>query len=163
MARSDDNSRSPNDATAGDATSAVDRDYELAALFRYLRELIRECVPFGMNCRCHVILDLGRSIARLGSGAHRPNGQGRERSNEQGPDRHLWLSGSRRCVCIASFNSHVFSPAPLPHNACMAPTPGHHMVSTTFDLAGYRVVRTLGVVRGIVVRSRSIFGTIGAG
>ncbi len=37
------------------------------------------------------------------------------------------------------------------------------MVSTTFDLPGYRVVRTLGVVRGIVVRSRSIFGTIGAG
>ncbi len=37
------------------------------------------------------------------------------------------------------------------------------MVSTAFDLPGYRVVRTLGVVRGIVVRSRSIFGTIGAG
>lgn len=37
------------------------------------------------------------------------------------------------------------------------------MVSTTFDLPGYRVVRSLGVVRGIVVRSRSIFGTIGAG
>jgi len=36
------------------------------------------------------------------------------------------------------------------------------MVSTTFDLPGYRIVRTLGVVRGIVVRSRSIFGTIGA-
>jgi uncharacterized protein YbjQ (UPF0145 family) len=39
----------------------------------------------------------------------------------------------------------------------------HAMVSTSFDIAGYRVVRTLGVVRGIVVRSRSIFGTIGAG
>ena len=37
------------------------------------------------------------------------------------------------------------------------------MVSTSFDVPGYRVVRTLGVVRGIVVRSRSIFGTIGAG
>src|SRR6201982_330439 len=45
----------------------------------------------------------------------------------------------------------------------MSPTPGHHMVSTSFDLPGYRVVRSLGVVRGIVVRSRSIFGTIGAG
>lgn len=41
--------------------------------------------------------------------------------------------------------------------------PAHNMVSTTFDLPGYRVVRTLGVVRGIVVRSRSIFGSIGAG
>ena len=38
----------------------------------------------------------------------------------------------------------------------------HSMVTTQFELDGYRVVRTLGVVRGIVVRSRSIFGTIGA-
>src|SRR3954467_6497963 len=34
-------------------------------------------------------------------------------------------------------------------------------VTTAFDLHGYRVARTLGVVRGITVRSRSIFGTIG--
>ena len=39
----------------------------------------------------------------------------------------------------------------------------HNMVTTQFELDGYRVVRTLGVVRGITVRSRSIFGTIGAG
>jgi uncharacterized protein YbjQ (UPF0145 family) len=38
----------------------------------------------------------------------------------------------------------------------------HNMVTTQFELDGYRVVRTLGVVRGIIVRSRSIFGTIGA-
>lgn len=38
----------------------------------------------------------------------------------------------------------------------------HTMVTTQFELDGFRVVRTLGVVRGIVVRSRSIFGTIGA-
>ena len=37
------------------------------------------------------------------------------------------------------------------------------MTTTTFTLDGYRVVKTFGVVRGIVVRSRSIFGTIGAG
>lgn len=36
------------------------------------------------------------------------------------------------------------------------------MVTTLFELPGYRIVRTLGMVRGIVVRSRSIFGTIGA-
>jgi uncharacterized protein YbjQ (UPF0145 family) len=36
------------------------------------------------------------------------------------------------------------------------------MVSTAFEIDGYRTVRTLGVVRGIVVRSRSIFGTLGA-
>src|ERR1700722_13600833 len=38
----------------------------------------------------------------------------------------------------------------------------HNMVTTQFELDGFRVVRTLGVVRGIVVRSRSVFGTIGA-
>ena len=36
-------------------------------------------------------------------------------------------------------------------------------VSTTFDLPGHRITRNLGVVRGIVVRSRSLVGTIGAG
>jgi uncharacterized protein YbjQ (UPF0145 family) len=36
------------------------------------------------------------------------------------------------------------------------------MTSTTFDLPGYRVVQSLGVVRGVTVRSRSIIGTIGA-
>jgi uncharacterized protein YbjQ (UPF0145 family) len=39
----------------------------------------------------------------------------------------------------------------------------HDLVTTGFALDGYEVVRNLGVVRGIVVRSRSIFGTIGAG
>jgi uncharacterized protein YbjQ (UPF0145 family) len=39
----------------------------------------------------------------------------------------------------------------------------HANVSTTFDLPGHRVTRNLGVVRGIVVRSRSLLGTIGAG
>jgi uncharacterized protein YbjQ (UPF0145 family) len=34
-------------------------------------------------------------------------------------------------------------------------------VTTAFDLHGYRIVRNLGIVRGITVRSRSIFGTIG--
>lgn len=37
-----------------------------------------------------------------------------------------------------------------------------NMVTTTYDLPGYRVVKTLGLVRGVTVRSRSIFGTIGA-
>lgn len=37
----------------------------------------------------------------------------------------------------------------------------HSMVTTAFTLDGYRIVRSLGVVRGITVRSRSIFGTIG--
>jgi uncharacterized protein YbjQ (UPF0145 family) len=35
------------------------------------------------------------------------------------------------------------------------------MVTTGFDLPGFRIVRMLGVVRGITVRSRSVFGTLG--
>jgi uncharacterized protein YbjQ (UPF0145 family) len=38
----------------------------------------------------------------------------------------------------------------------------HEMTSTTFEIPGFRVVRGLGIVKGIVVRSRSVFGTIGA-
>jgi uncharacterized protein YbjQ (UPF0145 family) len=36
------------------------------------------------------------------------------------------------------------------------------MVTTAFEIDGYRITRNLGVVRGITVRSRSIVGTIGA-
>jgi uncharacterized protein YbjQ (UPF0145 family) len=38
----------------------------------------------------------------------------------------------------------------------------HGMVTTAFELPNYRVMQNLGVVRGIVVRSRNIFATIGA-
>ena len=38
----------------------------------------------------------------------------------------------------------------------------HPLTTTTFELPGYRVVKTLGVVRGIIVRSRSVIGNIGA-
>ncbi|RPI60158.1 MAG: YbjQ family protein [Ignavibacteriales bacterium] len=39
----------------------------------------------------------------------------------------------------------------------------HPMTTTTFTIEGFKIVKQLGVVRGITVRSRSIFGTIGAG
>jgi len=38
----------------------------------------------------------------------------------------------------------------------------HPLTTTTFDLPGYRVVNSLGVVRGIIVRSRSVIGNFGA-
>lgn len=38
----------------------------------------------------------------------------------------------------------------------------HPFTTTAFDLPGYRVTKSLGVVRGIVVRSRSIIGNFGA-
>src|ERR1700741_507338 len=36
------------------------------------------------------------------------------------------------------------------------------MVTTGTELAGYRIVRNLGIVRGIIVRSRSVIGNLGA-
>jgi uncharacterized protein YbjQ (UPF0145 family) len=48
--------------------------------------------------------------------------------------------------------------------ACCAYTPPMNtsMTTTAFELHGHRITRNLGVVRGITVRSRSIFGTVGA-
>jgi uncharacterized protein YbjQ (UPF0145 family) len=39
----------------------------------------------------------------------------------------------------------------------------HSRTTTTFELKGFTIVKNIGIVRGILVRSRSIFGTIGAG
>ncbi len=38
----------------------------------------------------------------------------------------------------------------------------HPLTTTAFELPGYRVVKSFGVVRGIIVRSRSIIGNVGA-
>lgn len=37
-----------------------------------------------------------------------------------------------------------------------------HLVTTAYTIDGYRIVRNFGIVRGIIVRSRSVFGTLGA-
>ena len=39
----------------------------------------------------------------------------------------------------------------------------HRLITTAFTIDGYKVVKNLGLVRGITVRSRSIIGNIGAG
>jgi uncharacterized protein YbjQ (UPF0145 family) len=39
----------------------------------------------------------------------------------------------------------------------------HEMVTTAFVLDGYKIVQTVGIAKGIIVRSRSIVGNIGAG
>ena len=38
----------------------------------------------------------------------------------------------------------------------------HKLVTTAFTIDGYKITKNLGIVRGIVVRSRSLVGTIGA-
>jgi uncharacterized protein YbjQ (UPF0145 family) len=45
----------------------------------------------------------------------------------------------------------------------MADAIEHSLTTTAFALDGYETSRTLGVVRGVTVRSRSVLGTIGAG
>ena len=49
-----------------------------------------------------------------------------------------------------------------PPGASAASGVPHYMVTTAFVLDGYKIVHNLGLVRGIIVRSRSIVGTIGA-
>jgi uncharacterized protein YbjQ (UPF0145 family) len=39
----------------------------------------------------------------------------------------------------------------------------HNMVTTGLELPGYKIIQNVGVARGIIVRSRSIIGSIGAG
>jgi uncharacterized protein YbjQ (UPF0145 family) len=38
----------------------------------------------------------------------------------------------------------------------------NNLITTAFTIEGYKIKQNLGIVRGIVVRSRSVFGTIGA-
>jgi uncharacterized protein YbjQ (UPF0145 family) len=53
--------------------------------------------------------------------------------------------------------------ATAPYDVARPYTIPSSMVTTAFELDGYRITRTLGVVRGITVRSRSLIGNIGAG
>lgn len=46
--------------------------------------------------------------------------------------------------------------------AAHRPSKVQAMTTTAFTIDGYRIVKSLGVVRGIIVRSRSVFGTLGA-
>jgi len=46
--------------------------------------------------------------------------------------------------------------------AALEPKGIHRLTTTAFGIDGYRVTQSFGLVRGITVRSRSIFGTIGA-
>ena len=48
-------------------------------------------------------------------------------------------------------------------NATAVQRVSHAMTTTTFTLEGFRIVRTMGLVRGIIVRSRSVVGNFVAG
>jgi uncharacterized protein YbjQ (UPF0145 family) len=38
----------------------------------------------------------------------------------------------------------------------------HNLITTAFEIDGYRITKNLGIIRGITVRSRNVFATIGA-
>jgi uncharacterized protein YbjQ (UPF0145 family) len=56
-----------------------------------------------------------------------------------------------------------YPPAPQAQQYGGMPPFDHSLVTSAFELPGYTVVRNFGLVRGIIVRSRSVFGSIGAG
>jgi len=80
-----------------------------------------------------------------------------------------------RCLkCNREFPSVYYFQAPGVCNECFdkmppqekeaarRPAPIVAMTTTAFTLDGYRIIKSLGLVRGITVRSRSLFGTLGA-
>jgi uncharacterized protein YbjQ (UPF0145 family) len=80
-----------------------------------------------------------------------------------------------RCLkCNKDYPSIYYFQAPGVCNECFEkmppeerervrkPAPMLAMTTTAFTIDGYRIVKSLGVVRGIIVRSRSLFGTVGA-
>jgi uncharacterized protein YbjQ (UPF0145 family) len=56
-----------------------------------------------------------------------------------------------------------YAPQPPQRGNAGMPPFDHSLVTSAFELPGYTIVRNFGLVRGIIVRSRSIFGSIGAG
>jgi uncharacterized protein YbjQ (UPF0145 family) len=61
-------------------------------------------------------------------------------------------------VCTECYNALT----PAEQVAAKQPKGIYRLTTTAFTLDGYRVVEAFGVVRGITVRSRSVFGTLGA-
>ncbi len=75
--------------------------------------------------------------------------------NREYPSRYYFKAPG---ICRQCFDSM----GPEERAASQRPTGMQRMTTTAFTIDGHRIVETLGVVRGITVRSRSIFGSIGA-
>jgi uncharacterized protein YbjQ (UPF0145 family) len=63
-----------------------------------------------------------------------------------------FMNRSNHCITVPKAKHHHFNLYNMDHN----------LITTAFTIDGYRIKQNLGIVRGIVVRSRSVFGTIGA-
>lgn len=79
-----------------------------------------------------------------------------ERCGREFPSRHYFMAEGACNECWQKLD-------PAERAAVLKrATPVREMTTTAFSIEGYRVVRSLGVVRGVTVRSRSVFGTLGA-
>jgi len=79
-----------------------------------------------------------------------------EKCGNEYPSSHYFMVEGRCNECWERMDEHERSEA-LRHAAKV-----HALTTTAFAIDGYRVTRSLGIVRGITVRSRSVFGTLGA-
>jgi uncharacterized protein YbjQ (UPF0145 family) len=78
-----------------------------------------------------------------------------EKCGEEFPSEHYFAT---KTICRNCFDKL----SPEEKAAANRPSKLHSMTTTAFIIDGYKIIQSLGVVRGIIVRSRSIFGTIGA-
>jgi uncharacterized protein YbjQ (UPF0145 family) len=78
-----------------------------------------------------------------------------EKCNKDFPSEHYFAT---KRVCRECFAK--LTPEEKKH--ARQPKAIHAMTTTAFTVEGYKIVKSLGVVRGVLVRSRSVFGTIGA-
>ncbi len=79
-----------------------------------------------------------------------------ERCGREYPSRYYFRTKTICTECFKKMN-------PEEQRASMQPRGIYAMTTTAFTIDGYEIVKSLGVIRGLTVRSRSIFGTIGAG
>ena len=78
-----------------------------------------------------------------------------EKCGKEYPSIYYFASGQ---ICRDCFEQM----SPEEQKDAKKPSKLHSMTTTAFTIDGYKIVESYGVVRGIIVRSRSIFGTIGA-
>lgn len=78
-----------------------------------------------------------------------------EKCNKDYPSEHYFATESICRECFAKMTPDEKIQAKRPKAICA-------MTTTAFTIDGFRIVKSLGVVRGVLVRSRSVFGTIGA-
>ena len=78
-----------------------------------------------------------------------------ERCGKDFPSQHYFATQTVCRECFAKMT-------PEEKKKARQPRAIYSLTSTAFTIDGYKIVKSLGVVRGVLVRSRSVFGTIGA-